>query len=417
MLQMDNVANTWLVLLIIFTGGLVMVKITEILKIPDVAAYLIYGILIGPCFLGWVSEPSQTLPNQFILTLGATLILFDGGRGAKFHILKEVWVSIGLLATLGVFITTFVTAGAAYYFLHLPWIISLLLAAVIASTDPATLIPVFKRIHIKERLQNTAVTESAFNDAIAAILTMTVLGIVMGQDQVFWWDPVMLFFKEAIIGLVVGCLVGVVAVAAVSQRRRGIFRDYASVTMLVAALASYAGSAMLGGSGFMSAFTAGVITGNAPYFSMPFSKHTGDNMENFSHSFTLLIRMMIFVLLGTQVDFSVVYQYLWPGLAVLVVFLFIARPLTVLASVLPDRRANWSWQEIGFLFWVRETGVIPAALSGLLLGVNAPYADVIAAVTFLAILFTVVLQASTTGALAKRLGLLRPHQHKTDTMI
>lgn len=407
MLQMDSVSSAWLILLIVFAGGLIMGKLTEKPRIPDVAAYLLFGILVGPYLLGWIKEPGQSVPNQFILTLGATLILFDGGRGAKFRVLKDVWLSIGLLATLGVLVTASITAVAAHYFLQLPWLISFLLAAVIASTDPATLIPVFKRVPIQERVRQTAESESAFNDATGAILTMTILGIVMGQSQLVWWHPVQDFMQEAVIGLIAGGLFGFLAIALVSERRWGVFHEFGSIVLLVAAMGSYAGASALGGSGFMAAFTAGVVTGNASSFRLPMADHTEKNIEHFFEAITLLKRMLIFVLLGTQVDFPMVLRYLWAGLAVLAVFIFIARPLTVLSSLLPDRRANWQWKEIGFFFWVRETGVIPAALSGMLLGQNVPYADVIAAITFLAILFTILLQATTTGPLAKRLGLLQ----------
>ena len=85
--------------------------------------------------------------------------------------------------------------------------------------------------------------------------------------------------------------------------------------------------------------------------------------------------------------------------------MLVARPIAVLACTLPDRRARWEKNEILFMFWTRETGVIPAALSGMLIGMNVPYANVIAAVTFMAILATLVIQASTTKWLAAKLGL------------
>lgn len=298
-----------------------------------------------------------------------------------------MWVTIGLLATLGVLVTAAITALAAHYFLHLSWVISFLLAAVIASTDPATLIPVFKRVPIKDRVQQAAETESAFNDATGAILTMTVLGIILGTGHMVWWHPLREFGLEAVVGLFIGALTDFLAIVLVAHRRWGVFHEFGSIVMLVAALASYAGATALDGSGFMAAFTAGILVGNAPSINLPFAEHTQHNIEHFGNAITLIKRMLIFVLVGTQVDFSVVLQYLWRGLAVILVFIFIARPLCVLSSLLPDRRANWQWNEIGFLFWVRETGVIPAALSGMLLGQKVPYADVIAAITFLAILF------------------------------
>jgi potassium/hydrogen antiporter len=115
--------------------------------------------------------------------------------------------------------------------------------------------------------------------------------------------------------------------------------------------------------------------------------------------------MLIFIMLGSQVDLGIVWQYLWPSLGVIVIFIFVARPVTVLISALPDRKARWTWQEIVFMFWVRETGVIPAALAGMAAGAGVMHADVIASVTFLAVLCTIVIQASTTGYVARKLGL------------
>jgi cell volume regulation protein A len=86
--------------------------------------------------------------------------------------------------------------------------------------------------------------------------------------------------------------------------------------------------------------------------------------------------------------------------------MLVARPVTVFLCALPDRRARWSFGEMLLMCWTRETGVIPAALAGLLLGIKAPGAPMIASVTFIAILMTILIQAPTTRWLARRLGLL-----------
>ena len=120
----------------------------------------------------------------------------------------------------------------------------------------------------------------------------------------------------------------------------------------------------------------------------------------------LIMRMFIFILLGTQVDFGLMNQYLLGGVAVVVVFMLVARPVTVFLCALPDRRAKWSFKEMLFMCWTRETGVIPGALAGMLVGMKAPGAQIIASVTFIAILMTILIQATTTKWLAKKLGLL-----------
>jgi cell volume regulation protein A len=84
----------------------------------------------------------------------------------------------------------------------------------------------------------------------------------------------------------------------------------------------------------------------------------------------------------------------------------VARPATVFLCAGPDHRAKWSLKELLFMCWTRETGVIPGALAGLLLGMKAPGAQMIASITFLAILMTILIQATTTKWLARKLGLL-----------
>jgi cell volume regulation protein A len=118
------------------------------------------------------------------------------------------------------------------------------------------------------------------------------------------------------------------------------------------------------------------------------------------------MRLFIFILLGTQVDFAEIGRHWLGGVAVVTVLMLVARPLTVFLCALPDRRARWELKEMLFMCWTRETGVIPAALAGLLLGANAPGAPTIASVTFVAILMTILIQAPTTAWLGRRLGLM-----------
>ncbi|WP_067934358.1 cation:proton antiporter [Alicyclobacillus kakegawensis] len=405
MLNLETWDGAWQALLLIFGGGVVVAKLTERPRIPDVAAFLVVGIVAGPYLLGWLSEPGQSQVNQFIINFGAVLILFDGGRAVSLRVLQEVWISVGLLATIGVLVSALVVAAAAHLALGLDWLTALLLGSVVASTDPATLIPVFSRVPIKPRLEQTVESESAFNDATASVLVFTLLDIVGSHQEVHWWQPVWGFLESAVVGLAAGLACGLAALWTISGKGWGGLHAYASIVMLVVALGSYELAEILHASGFMAAFAAGVVTGNGTAFRLPLSDLSTDHITHFGNGMTLLARMMIFVLLGSQVNFSAVSAHLWPGLLVVVVLMAMARPLTVLASTPVDRRAKWGIRDILFMFWVRETGVIPAALSGMLAARRVPGADVISSVTFLTILVTIVLQASTTGVVARRLGL------------
>jgi cell volume regulation protein A len=120
----------------------------------------------------------------------------------------------------------------------------------------------------------------------------------------------------------------------------------------------------------------------------------------------MIMRMFIFILLGSQVDFSLISKFLFGGIIIVSIFMLIARPITIFLCALPDRRAKWSFNEMLFMCWTRETGVIPAALAGLLTGKHLPGAEIITAVTFIAILMTILIQATTAKWLAGKLGLL-----------
>jgi potassium/hydrogen antiporter len=119
--------------------------------------------------------------------------------------------------------------------------------------------------------------------------------------------------------------------------------------------------------------------------------------------------------LGANLPFDALGENLLPALAVLAVLLLVARPITVLACVMFDRGGRWERNEIAFLCWTRETGVIPAALVGVLAGLGVPHGDVLASVVALAIVLTLLLQALPAPWLATRLGLLEPRTRAVPT--
>jgi potassium/hydrogen antiporter len=336
--------------------------------------------------------------------------LFDGGASIKLKVLKEVWITLLSIATLGVLITAVITGIAAHYLLGLTPIVALLLGAVLASTDPATLVPIFKQIRIKERVAQTVMSESAFNDAMGAILTFTVLGVAMGAGDFSLSAAVADLLKQALLGVVIGAVLGYLAALFISHEKLGFLAEFAPVVSLMAVIAAYMGADGMGSSGFMAVFVFGIMLGNQSSLGFKQSEQESHQLEDYVMTTALIMRMFIFILLGTQVNFALMNQYLYAGVGVVVIFMLVARPATVFLCALPDRRAKWSCKELLFMCWTRETGVIPGALAGLLLGMKAPGAEIIASVTFIAILMTILIQATSTKWLAKKLNLLADEQ-------
>ena len=115
--------------------------------------------------------------------------------------------------------------------------------------------------------------------------------------------------------------------------------------------------------------------------------------------------MLVFITLGANLPFGTIADEWLPALAVLATLLFVARPIAVLISLLPDRRGKWTRQEIIFIGWARETGVVPAALAGIIVAEGVEDADLVVVCVAMAIIVTLTLQASTKRWLAHRLGL------------
>ncbi|MDD5403005.1 MAG: sodium:proton antiporter [Sulfuricella sp.] len=375
-------------------------------RVPDVVVFLLVGMLLDPAVLGLIDIKAASPVNQLILIFGSSYILFDGGASIRLKVLKEVWVTVAVIATIGVLITAAITGAAAYYILGVPLTVALLLGATLASTDPATLVPVFRQVKIKDRVAQTVMTESAFNDAMGAIITFTVLGIAMGAGEFSVGDALLDLLKESLLGIAIGGGLGYLAVLLISHERYGFLAEYAPVVTLMAVIGAYMSADGLHSSGFMAVFVFGIMLGNQETFGFKPEKNDERILEDFIMTTSLIMRMFIFILLGAQVDFALMNQYLLAGSAVVAIFMLVARPVTVFLCAGPDRRAKWSRNELLFMCWTRETGVIPGALAGLLLGMKAPGAQIIASVTFIAILMTILIQATTTKWLAGKLGLL-----------
>jgi cell volume regulation protein A len=375
-------------------------------RIPDVAVFLVVGMLLGPEAAGLVHIRADSTLNQLILIFGSCYILFDGGASLRLKVLKEVWITIVTISTLGVVITALITGYVAYLVLGVPLVVAMLLGATLASTDPATLVPIFKQVHVRDRVAQTVMSESAFNDAMGAIATFTVLGIAMGTGDFSLGAAAFKLAKESLLGIVAGGVLGYLAALLIAHEKWDFLAEYSPVVSLMAVIGAYMTADGLAASGFMSVFVFGIVIGNKDAFGFAMEHDEQRRLEEFVTTTALVMRMFIFILLGTQVDFSLMNRYLAGGAIVVAALMLVARPVTVFACALPDRRSRWTLQELLFMCWTRETGVIPAALAGILVGMKAPGADMIASVTFIAVLMTILIQAPTTRWLAGRLGLL-----------
>jgi len=399
---------------VILGAGSILGYLSRRLTFPDIVFFLVGGILLGPECLGIVDIRATSTLSWIIVIFSASYILFDGGATLQLRVLSSVWISLTTIVTVGVVATALIVGFAASSILGIPIKVGLLLGAALASTDPASLVPLLKQTPVNPKVSQFVISESALNDPVGAILTYGLLSSLVighGATHLSLSKAAVDLVAQALIGTCVGAVLGYLTSFLVSHKRYGVLAEYLPMVTLISVIGSYLSASGLHSSGFMASFVAGLMMGNARAPGLATTAREHASFADFVSTTSLISRMFIFMLLGSQMNLELMFRYWRQGLALVAVFMLIARPITVAVSTLADRRARWNWRELVFIAWTRETGVIPGALASIMIAAHAPHADVLAAMIFIAIIITIIVQATTAKWLAGRLHLLIEDSH------
>ena len=388
-------------------AGLVCHLVADILRIPRMLVLVTAGALLGPAVLDVIDVPLDSTGAQLLLTLGVSFILFHGGLQLSTRVLSRVAVGLGLLAIPGVLITALVAGSIAAFAFDVPFSTGLLIGAVLAPTDPAILIPLFDRIGIRQKIEQTAIAESALNDSTGAVLALVVAGVVLSGDASVT-DPAVDFVEDLGISTALGIGFGVLLSLVVSDRRAGVWRESAAIAVVAVVAVGYFSIDSAGGSGYLGAFLAGLIVGNMDRLRLGMRSGHERDMRVVVDTITEVVVILVFITLGANLPWGDMWSDFAPALAVVACLILLARPLTVLLCLLPDRRGRWTREEIIFLAWTRETGVVAAALAGVMVGLDVPDSELIVTTVALAIVVTLGVQSTTKMWLGRRLDLADP---------
>lgn len=391
------------ILALLLAAGLGSELVAGILRVPRMVVLLAAGVLLGPEVVDELDVPLDALAVQILLTVGVSLILFYGGLGLSARVLRPVSLGLGLLAVPGVVLTALVTGAVATVAFDVPFEAGLLVGAVLAPTDPAILIPLFERMRLRPKVAQTVIAESAINDPTGAVLALAVAAFVLG-DGGSLGDPLAEFVVDLGISTGLGIAFGLLLALAITQRRPGIWRESPAIAMLLVVTGGYFTIDSAGGSGYLGAAIAGFIVGNMDELRLG-SPARGRELKAFAATVTDLMVMLVFIVLGANLPFDAIADEAVPALLTVGALVLVARPLTVLACLLADRRGRWQRPELVFVAWTRETGVVPAALAGVLVAEGVPYETELVTVVAVAILVTLLVQSTTKAWLARRLGL------------
>ncbi|MFZ5844220.1 MAG: potassium/proton antiporter [Pseudomonadota bacterium] len=366
---------------------------------PLLLVFLIVGMLAGEDGPGGIHFDNA--PVAFLIgTVALVIILFDGGMRTDSRRLRVALGPASVLATVGVLITCVLVGAAARYAFNLSWAEGLLLGAIVSSTDAAAVFSIFQsqRMQLKDRVASTLEIESGSNDPMAVMLTIALLSMLAAPNEWPWWRMLLLLLQQFALGLLGGWLGGRLLVLACKHVRLNI--TFFPILALAASAVIYAGTAAVGGSGFLAIYLAGFLLGQAKLPAMVHILRVQDGL-------TWLSQIIMFLILGLLVTPSELLPLLLPTLLIAAVLMFVARPLAVWLSLLPFR---FPWRDQVFIGWVGLRGAVPIILALFPLLAGEPNAKLFLNVAFVIVLLSLVIQGWSIAPLARLLRLELPAQ-------
>lgn len=372
-------------------------KISDRFGIPALLLFLILGMLAGSEGPGGIYFDDPALA-QFISVLALVVILFSGGFSTAWSqvrpILKEGWI----LATLGVFITAMSVGLFARVFLGLSLLEGLLLGSIVSSTDAAAVFSVLrsKGISLKGQLKPLLELESGSNDPMAIFLTVGLIQLI-AQPDLSPLSLIGLFFQQMLIGALVGYGMGKGIVFLVNRLKLGYEGLYPVLTLSLVLL-TFGFTAVIGGSGFLAVYLAGMVLGHHEFVHKR-------SLARFHDGLAWIMQICMFLALGLLVFPSRLFPLMGSSLLIAGCLMLAARPLSVFIGLLPSALG---WREKTFVSWVGLRGAAPIILATFPLLARLEQADLIFNVIFFVVLTSVLLQGTSIPLVAKWLQVDAP---------
>lgn len=377
-------------------GGLVLLasivgtRVATRIGFPSLLFFLLVGVVLGEDGLGLEFDNVELARN--VCTAALAVILVEGGLTTRFADIRKVLAPAGALATVGVVVSTVVTAFGAHVLLRMDWQLALLLGAIVSSTDAAAVFSVLRVLPLPRRLAGLLEAESGFNDAPAVIL------VLMFSIVPFVFEPksaAVQIVYELLAGSAIGLLCGFLGAMALRRVALPASGLYPIATFGIG-LVAFAASGTVHASGFIAAYLAAVVLANS---GLPHRSAT----RSFAEGLGWLAQIGLFVLLGLLVNPSELMDDLLPAILVGLVLLLVARPLSVVVSLIGF---GVPWREQAFLSWAGLRGAVPVVLATFPIVAGVPDSYRLLNIVFVLVVVFTLVQGPSLRPVAHLLGLI-----------
>lgn len=372
---------------------------------PALLLFLAVGMLFGNYDWVTLDSPEAVRFAEFAGMLAMCIILFSGGMDTKFEDIRPVIGPGVVMATVGVILTalivgTFIYFVSPYLGVALPFPISLLLAATMSSTDSASVFSILrtKKQGLRQNLRPLLELESGSNDPMAYILTVVLVSLATDVEGVNWANAVGTFIVQMVVGAALGYGFGRATVWIMNRINIRSNASLYSVLLLACAFFTFSFTTIAYGNGYLAVYIAGLVVGN-------FRIVYRNMLSTFFDSFTWLLQIVLFLLLGLMVDIKDLLNpdiYLMAAAIGSFMILF-ARPVSTVICMLPFRQ--FSKRARVYASWVGLRGAVPIIFALYAKTHGVPMADTIFNIVFVVTIISLVVQGTTVSGMASLLNL------------
>lgn len=370
-------------------------KLSAYVGVPTLIVFLLLGLVID---FGKFIQP--TVDNymlvQYVSIFAMIIIMFSGGLDTDFKKMKPIRAQGISLASIGVFITAFVTGGLIHLISGIDLILSLLIGATISSTDAASVFSIFRNNNtkLKNKLDNILELESATNDPTAYILTTSLIFLILHPTTSFL-ELALIFIQSIVFGAIIGFVFGRVFSKYIKSIKLDVGGLY-PVLLFGIAIFTFACSEMVGGNGFLAVFISAVIIGNR---SLPYKK----SQTNFFDGLAWLMQVIMFIILGLFTLPNELVATAGISFLTAVIIIFVSRPIAVFTTLMPF---NLDFKSKVFLSWTGIKGAVPIVFAFYPLVYEIPGAILVFNTVFFVTIISLLLQGSTIYYVADKLNLI-----------
>jgi cell volume regulation protein A len=396
---MENISNVNGLLLIgslFILIGIISSLIASRFGAPLLLVFLIIGMVAGEEGIGGLVFNDYQLA-YLVGSFALAVILFDGGLRTRLSAFRGVLAPSMVLATVGVVLTSALLIVPAILIFDLSPVEAFLLGAVVASTDAAAVFFLLRAggLRLRHKVGSTLEIESGTNDPIAIFLTIVLVQIIsIGGDlsaSIF-----LQLIQQGALGLICGGLGGFVAMYTLN--RVSLPAGLHPIFAVAFAVLIFAITALMGGSGFLAVYIAGLVVGNNPVRAFP-------SILKFHDAMTWLAQIVMFIVLGLLVTPSQLVIYAPTAIVFALLLIFVARPAAVWVCLSVFK---FTANDKNFISWVGLRGAVSIFLASIPMLTGLPNAELYFNVAFFVVLVSLLVQGWTINPAARLLKVALP---------